>query len=205
MFYIVAAELCSVCLFASMVIAIGRPEVPRPLIIGLGATAAVLVTFAVVAPALPIDRVPMLETWSRVGSKISLAQFGVRLFQHAATTGGAWAAATTFGLEVPLPVMLCYMPVILVVASLPVNVAGFGAVQGAWLLLAPWAPGERILAFSVVWQLVSAIALVLRGLPFIRGVLADIREGPRTDLQSTEVPIARAAPDASGSASEGRG
>jgi hypothetical protein len=75
--------------------------------------------------------------------------------------------------------MLSYLPVILVVASLPVNVAGFGAVQGAWLLLAPWAPGERILAFSVLWQAFSAAALVLRGLPFLSGVMRDIREGQK--------------------------
>ncbi|MBE7481208.1 MAG: flippase-like domain-containing protein [Polyangiaceae bacterium] len=110
-------------------------------------------------------------------ARARLAQLGIRLCQHATTTSATWLAARWFGLDIPLTVMLSYMPVILVVASLPINVAGFGAVQGAWLLLSPWAPAERILAFSVVWQAVSALALIARGLPFLRGVLADIRAG----------------------------
>jgi hypothetical protein len=132
-----------------------------------------------VAPSTRLERYALFETWTRVGRRRGLVQLGVRLLQHASTATGTWLAATAFGLEIPLTVMLSYIPVILVVASLPVNVAGFGAVQGAWLLLSPWAPGERILAFSVVWQTLSAVAIVIRGLPFLRGVLADIRRGKR--------------------------
>jgi hypothetical protein len=90
---------------------------------------------------------------------------------------GTWAAAQAFGLEIPFWVMVSHVPIILIVSSLPVNVAGFGAVQGVWLLLTPWASAERILAFSVIWQLVSCLALIVRGTPFVRGALADIRLG----------------------------
>jgi hypothetical protein len=143
----------------------------------VGVIAAILVGFLLVSPSTRLERFALFETWTRVGRRRGLAQLAIRLLQHASTTTGTWFAANAFGLEIPLSVMLAYLPVILVVASLPINVAGFGAVQGAWLLLAPWSTGERILAFSVVWQTLSAVAIVLRGLPFLRGVLADIRRG----------------------------
>ena len=51
-------------------------------------------------------------------------------------------------------------------------------VQLAFALLEPWAEsGEQVLAFSVVWQLLIGAAIVLRGLPFIRNVVAEIDSG----------------------------
>jgi hypothetical protein len=179
MLYIVAAELCSVCAYAAIVIGIGKPAVPTSLFYTVIGVSGVLTAFVVFSAVRPGEPLRFLGTWKRVGPKRGILQLLVRLCQHATTTTGTWLAAQAFGLDIPMTVMLSYLPVILVVASLPVNVAGLGAVQGAWLLLAPWAPGERILAFSIVWQAFSAGALVLRGLPFLSGVMRDIREGQR--------------------------
>ena len=177
--YIIAGELGSITAYAAVVIVTARPSVPGavlPLVLGV---AIAVVGFVLLVPSTRLDRFALFETFQRVGRRRGLSQLGIRLFQHATTTSATWLAARAFGLDVPLGVMLSYVPVILVVGSLPVNVAGFGAVQGAWLLLTPWAPAERILAFSVVWQAVSALALIARGLPFLRGVLRDIAEGRR--------------------------
>ena len=179
-FYIILAELGSVCLYAALVIGIGRPDVPSavfPLVLGVALAVIAAVVFL---PATRSERFGFLQIWVKVGRARGLAQLGIRVGQHATTTTATWLAARWFGMDIPLAVMLSYLPVILVVGSLPINVAGFGAVQGAWLLLSPWAPAERILAFSVVWQAASALALVARGLPFLRGVLADIREGKQS-------------------------
>lgn len=178
-FYIILAELGSVCLYATLVIAIGRPAVPAAVLPTVLGIALAIVGAVLLVPATRFERSGFLQIWIKVGRARGLAQLAIRLCQHATTTTATWLAARWFGLDIPLGVMLSYMPVILVVASLPINVAGFGAVQGAWLLLTPWASAERILAFSVVWQAVSALALIVRGLPFLRGVLADIRAGRR--------------------------
>jgi hypothetical protein len=177
--YIVLAELCSVCLYAMVVIAVGRPAVPAAVPIfatatGLGLTALILILpFAKTL----LDRFVVLHPWTRGSPLRGLSHLAVRMLQHTTTTVGTWAAAQAFGLDIPFWVMLSHVPIILIVSSLPVNVAGFGAVQGVWLLLTPWASPERILAFSVMWQLASCLALIVRGTPFVRSAMADIRRG----------------------------
>jgi hypothetical protein len=193
LFYIVAGELCSVTLYAALVILLLRPSVPDavlPLVLGIAVT---LVAFVLLIPSTRLERFALLETFGKVGRRRGMAQLGIRLFQHTTTSTGSWLAAKAFGLDIPIEVMLSYMPVILVVGSLPVNVAGFGAVQGAWLLLEPWAPGERILAFSVVWQAISALALIARGLPFLRGVTRDIRLGHEANAPATSASLGEVA------------
>jgi hypothetical protein len=64
-----------------------------------------------------------------------------------------------------------------------------GAVQGVWLLaFEPWAPGEKILAFQFLWQLMVGGSIVLRGLPFVRRVVAEIDEGARAQASATAPP-----------------
>lgn len=193
MLYIVAAELGSVCLYATIVILVGRPAVPAQflwIVLGISLAIVLLIWFA---GSLPSSRRALFECWARIGRKTGLAQIGVRCVQHAVSTTGTWVAAQLFGLDVPLFVMLSTMPIILVVGSLPVNVAGFGAVQGAWLLLSPWAPAERILAFSVVWQAVSALALIARGLPFLGTVSREVRTGKVAEGESSTAEAPRGA------------
>lgn len=178
--YIVASELTAVCILASAAMWLGRVEGVGPLRIVAPVIAGALLVLALTGPLEPLGkrRVALLAPWRRVGAAATLAQTALRLVQISTSVLGAWVAAQAFGMPVPLGVMFTYMPVVLVVASLPVNVAGFGAVQGAWLLLAPWAAsGEQVLAFSLVFQLSVAVALVLRGLPFVRRLLREIEEG----------------------------
>jgi hypothetical protein len=102
----------------------------------------------------------------------------------------AWFAARAFGLHIPLTAMVVYMPIVMVVGALPVNVAGLGVVQGAWLLFLPWATGPQILAFQFVWQFSLMLAQVVRGLPFVRRVMVEVAEGKRLELGRAVVPAA---------------
>jgi hypothetical protein len=89
-----------------------------------------------------------------------------------------WGGARAFGLPVPLRAWATFLPVLLVIGALPINVGGLGPVQAAWLMLfAPWASGPQILAFQFLWHLVLISALFLRGAPFLRGVIADVARG----------------------------
>lgn len=178
--FIMASELTSVCLFTTAAILLFQPSIPSGVLAFTAITSAVLIAFILLGPfrAIPFfDRVKVFRPWTRGNRSRSLAQIGIRLCQNTIATLGTIAAAHAFGLTVPVGVLIAYLPIIGLVNAMPVNIAGIGAVQAAWLLLEPWAPGEQILAFSVVWGLCAGGVLVLRGLPFMRGVTREIREG----------------------------
>jgi hypothetical protein len=88
-----------------------------------------------------------------------------------------WAAARGFGMTIPFPVVAAYVPLLLLIGSLPISVGGFGAVQGAWLVFTPWAPASQILAFQFIWNLLQMAGQVCRGLPFVKRVVVGVTSG----------------------------
>lgn len=178
MLYIVASELCSMAAFGAAGILIGQPDIPEEVLTTFGTITGVLLLFIVTGPLNHLaDRVVLFRPWTRLGIGRGLAQILIRMLQHTGGILATWAAANAFGVPLPLSAVVAYVPVIAIVGALPINVAGFGAVQGAWLLLEPWAPGEQLLAFSLLWGLALGLMVVLRGLLFVRGVVRELREG----------------------------
>jgi hypothetical protein len=116
----------------------------------------------------------VLDPWRTVPRAWGFLQIAGRCANIGVITVFHWAAANAFGIDVPLRAMGMYLPMILLVASLPFNVAGFGAAQAAWLLLLPWSTGPQILAFQFLWQVSRAVGVLLLGLPFVRRVVAEI-------------------------------
>ncbi len=178
--YIVSSDLVSVAVVASVAVWVGGARAPGQIGVIAPAVALVLVALKLLGPLRLLRRYrrPVLfEPWQRVDALKGLLQIAVRVLQIYVLVVGTWAGARAFGLVIPLWVMAVYLPIVLVVGSMPVNVAGFGAVQGAWLLMAPWSTAERVLAFSLVWQLAIIIAGVARGLPFVKRVVGEITAG----------------------------
>lgn len=150
---------------------------PRGLRIAAAVAALVPTALVLVAPSLPAS-VPLLRMWRAVPRGRGLAQIAVRCAAITVAVGSTFAGARAFGLAIPWPAAARFGPAILLVASLPVNVAGVGAVQSAWLLFfAPYEAGARIVAFALLWQWMSAAAFVLRGLPFVRRAVGQIAVG----------------------------
>jgi hypothetical protein len=180
--YILASELAAICILVTMSVASAEVAVGPILRYGAPIVGGVLVLLMLIAPfgVVPLARLPrVFRPWRLISQGRALLQLATRVVHLGSLTLYAWAGANLFGLPVPLGAMFIYFPIVLLVGSLPVNVAGFGAVQGAWLLLVPWATGggEQVLAFSLLWQLLAAAGIVLRGLPFVRRVVAEIDEG----------------------------
>jgi len=180
--YVMATDLIAVSSVAAAAFWLGRPDVAPSLGIVAPAIAGVFLILALTSPLgllVPPEQLPrVLSPWPRMGTARAALTVALRTANICWITAMAWLGANAFGMEVPLAAMATFFPIILVVGSMPVNVAGFGAVQGAWLLLEPWASsGEQVLAFSVLWQLVLACAVALRGLPFLRTVLAEVARG----------------------------
>jgi hypothetical protein len=121
---------------------------------------------------------PVFAPWR----KVTRARRLLSVLSRGGTIGmlilSTWLASRAFGLPVPLTAWASFLPVLLVIGAMPVNIGGMGPVQAAWLLLFdPWASGPQILAFQFLWHLCLVVGLFLRGAPFIRSVIADIARG----------------------------
>jgi hypothetical protein len=183
--YILASEACALAIVASAAVWLGGLDVPASLRIAPPIVAGVLVALMLVGrlELVPEDRLPrVFRPWRQIRPARALGQLAIRTTHMFSLSLFAWGAANAFGMPVPLGVMCTYFPLVLFVGSLPVNVMGLGAVQHVWLLLEPWSQsGEQVLAFSLLWQLMAAVGIVARGLPFVRRVVTEIDEGRASD------------------------
>lgn len=189
--YQMASDLGAVCLFAVPAALLGADLLPArvggsaAIVAGIGVVgvAALLVATPRVAP-LRLRESRVLGAWARVPIAIWAASTALRTGAIAVNIAGTWAAARAFGLEIPLEALAAGLPIVYLVGALPMNVLGFGAVQAAWLaLFEARAPGAQLLAFQFAFQLVSALALLARGLPFLPGVLRDMERSGGLVLQ----------------------
>jgi hypothetical protein len=82
--------------------------------------------------------------------------------------GAHYYGAHAFGIDIPFAQMLTFLPVIFMVAALPVTVAHLGTTQAAWLLFfGRFASAPRLLAFSLVAHLTFAATRALLGLAWL--------------------------------------
>ncbi len=178
--YVVSSDLAAVSVVALGAMLAGTTHVPLALRVLPAGCVAAVVGLAVLARAGVLrGRLGPLEVWRRVPLHRGLLQLAGRSFNNFLIVVAASAMAHAFGLAIPTLAILGAMPFVLIAVNLPiVNIAGIGASQGAWVFFfSAWASPAEILAFSFVWQLAMAMALVLRGLPFVRRVVAEIDEG----------------------------
>lgn len=84
-------------------------------------------------------------------------------------------AARAFGLDIPFAPMLAFLPVIFMIAALPITVARLGTTQAAWLFFfSPYAEAPRLLAFSLAAHLTFVVTRSLLGMAFLPQAYADI-------------------------------
>lgn len=179
--YLVMSDLATVALGASLAMGFAGDLVPgwlRVVVPGIG----IAVLLSMIAGPYLLGRMKrppaFLDPWRLVPTWLGYAQIGGRLVNMALGITATWLGAQIFGLSIPFLAMAAYLPVILVIGALPINVGGLGAAQAVWLLaFRPFAPEAQILAFQLLWQLMTGAGLLLRGLPFVRRVIAEIGEG----------------------------
>jgi hypothetical protein len=181
MLYVMGAELCSMCIITFVTVTASGVSVPLPVDVAAALIAGVLLSFMLLGPLKLLGDREWQAPWTRLPRRRALLSLGVRLVQHMAGLASTIAATRLFGLEIPADVLLSLLPTVAVVGALPVTVGGVGAVQGAWLMFEPWAEPEAILAFSFLWGLAVATMVILRGLPFVGAVMAEVRAGRGND------------------------
>ena len=86
-----------------------------------------------------------------------------------------YAAARTFGIEIPFGALVVFLPVIFMIAALPITVAHLGTTQAAWIFFfgAYGTPAE-LLAFSLAAHLTFTTTRALVGLAFLPRAYFDL-------------------------------
>lgn len=186
--YLTATDLGAGCSIALVACALGGLDQVGPsarVALALAALAVGLVVTAGLAgrrlmrTRFLVDRVPRLTAaWARVPPRRFLAGLALRALNVVLWVTGTWLAARAFGLPLSLGVMAANLPLVAIIAALPLSVGGLGAAQAAWVAaFESWTSGESILAFQFVLHTSVTIGFVARGLPFIRRVLREITDG----------------------------
>lgn len=179
-FYQMVSDLAAVLWFALGAALLGPALIDpavRTAVLAVAGAGAPLVTLALAAGAriAPARLRAAASAWERVTIARLLVSLALRVASLAVNVAGTWAAARAFGLDLPFWATAVGLPIVYLVAALPVNVAGLGATSATWVaLFQPFAAGADILAFHFVHQLVTTAMLVARGLPFLPSVSRDL-------------------------------
>ncbi len=112
----------------------------------------------------------------------------LRAPSFAVSLGLHYFAAHTFGIRIPFGDLLVFLPVIFMIAALPVTVAHLGTTQAAWIFFfGRYAPAPRLLAFSLAAHLTFSATRALLGLVFLPRAYADLTARPAPRLAAGRV------------------
>jgi len=181
--FLVLTEYTQLVLWAMLGLIGLRAEVSRSLL-AVAAGVALLWLFVrwLLAPrAWSIARTFRLATPRRYATIVLLRapMFFVSLVLH-------YQAAHAFGIHIPFGHLLTFLPVIFMVAALPVTVAHLGSTQAAWIFFfSQYAPAPQLLAFSLAAHLVFAFTRAALGVLWLPVAYGDLL--PRSDLRVNSV------------------
>jgi hypothetical protein len=170
--FLVLTEYTQLVLWAMLGLFGFRAEVSRSvLVVAAGVATAWLGIRWLLAPrAWAIVRTFRLATPARYATIVALRAplFFVSLCLH-------YYAAHAFGIHIPFSQMLTFLPVIFMIAALPVTVAHLGTTQAAWIFFfSQLAPVPRLLAFSLAAHLVFASTRALLGVLWLPSAYIDL-------------------------------
>jgi uncharacterized membrane protein YbhN (UPF0104 family) len=130
----------------------------------------------------------------RRASPVRYAQIVVlRMPMFAVAVCAHYFGARAFGIEIPFGHMLTFLPVIFMVAALPVTVAHLGTTQAAWIyFFGQFAPTPRLLAFSLVAHLTFTLTRSLLGLLFLPIAYDELLHSGRSAISGSTLDARRA-------------
>jgi hypothetical protein len=174
--FLVLTEYTQLVLWAMLGLVGLRAEVSRSLLaVAAGVAVLWLVVRWLLAPrGWSISRTFRLATPARYSTIVLLRapMFFVSLVLH-------YYAAHAFGVHIPFGQMLTFLPVIFMIAALPVTVAHLGSTQAAWIFFfSQYAPMPQLLAFSLAAHLVFAFTRAVLGVVWLPVAYFDLL--PRT-------------------------
>ena len=89
-----------------------------------------------------------------------------------------YVAARAFGLSIPFVALVAFLPVIFMIAALPITVARLGTTQAAWVFFfSAYADAPTLLAFSLAAHLTFVVTRALLGVAFLPRAYAELTGG----------------------------
>jgi hypothetical protein len=104
----------------------------------------------------------------------------LRMPMFAVAVCAHYFGARAFGIDIPFGHLLTFLPVVFMVAALPVTVAHLGTTQAAWIyFFGQFAPAPKLLAFSLVAHLTFTLTRALLGLLWLPVAYGDLVQSRR--------------------------
>jgi len=101
---------------------------------------------------------------------LRMPMFLVSLFIH-------FLAVKTFGMNIPFGRMMAFLPIVFMLAALPITVAHLGTTQAAWIFFfRDYGAGSQLLAFSLASHLAFSLTRGILGLVFLPRAYKDLFE-----------------------------
>jgi hypothetical protein len=171
--FLVLTEYTQLVLWAMFGLFGLRAEVSRSLLaVAAGVAAFWVVVRWLLAPRdWSISRTFRLATAGRYIQIVLLRAplFFVSLCLH-------YYAAHAFGIHIPFAQMLTFVPVIFMVAALPVTIAHLGTTQAAWIFFfGQYASVPQLLAFSLAAHLVFSLTRAMMGLLWLPAAYLELQ------------------------------
>jgi len=173
--FLVLTEYTQLVVWAMLGLLGLRADVSRSLLAVAGGVAAFwLVVRWLLAPRdWSISRTFRLATPTRYVQIVLLRapMFFVSLCLH-------YYAAHAFGIRIPFLQLLTFLPVIFMLAALPVTIAHLGTTQAAWIFFfGQHAPAPRLLAFSLAAHLVFSFTRAMLGAAWLPAAWLELYPG----------------------------
>jgi hypothetical protein len=171
--FLVLTEYTQLVVWAMLGLLGVRAEVSRSLlVVAAGVALLWLVVRWLLAPrAWSLARTFRLATTARYVQVVLLRapMFLVSLVLH-------YYGAHAFGIHIPFLQMLTFLPVIFMLAALPVTIAHLGTTQAAWIFFfSQYAPVPRLLAFSLAAHLVFSFTRAMLGVAWLPAAYLDLQ------------------------------
>jgi len=181
---LILLEVTQLVLFATAGMLASPTAIPRALFLAPSALAATWAALALLLRGTADSRLPRLSRVRRstifrtfraarpaqllavLALKAPIFVVGV-LVHH--------AALTQFGIHVPILRLFAFLPIVFLVAALPITVAHLGTSQAAWIFFfADRAPEADLLAYSLASHLTFMLANGTLGLVFLPRAYAEL-------------------------------
>jgi lysylphosphatidylglycerol synthase-like protein len=170
--FLVLTEYTQLVIWSMLGLFALRADVSPGLIAVAGGTAGVwlVVRWLLVPRHWSVARTFRLATPGRYARIVLLRapMFFVSLCCH-------YYAAHAFGLRIPFGQMLTFLPVIFMIAALPITVAHLGTTQAAWVVFfGRYGSAPQLLAFSIAAHLTFAATRALVGIVWMPSAILDL-------------------------------